>query len=658
MLFNQIGGATAEIAAVGEDLFALDTGKNHLYMFTNITKSWSKIGDAARGLIGGGKYLYALGSSHGEIWRYDPNAAEKWKEIGGPGSEFTCAGNKLFGLNPSRDALHMYNDETNSWKRIGGDTLHLYGGGNDLYATDPVHHNIWKYFIAEGKWEKVGGPGASFAGVGDDLYGLNPDRSMVYKYSGQEKKWNEIGKAATGLYGGGKQLYATGTKSGELWTYSQTTNSWSGVCSNASSFAALGDRLYVLNQNKSAVYQISNEQDTLKTYFNQIGAKRSQVSDSTKRQIIEKCSPIWIIAKGEDYTPKSYQDYKTHDIKSLDLRTDGSSNYNPWDDTRHLSKNGSENHTKFEKNLFTHNKAKLGNVSDLTAMYSRAAPTYAFYQEQENGNIWIRYFLFFGYNEVPSYYGFPNLPHIGYHFADFVHISVELKPSNNYLGYKPSRYFFSAHAGGKEYSASNTDLDFYVAKSDDPFNFTEKNFNDLSDSDPWHVGVFCAKGNHECFANAGYHGGPDTASYGSVVLPFIVGTGQQDHPSFETNSSYRLASIYAWDVSDPQLNQELMANPIEWQSFTPGALFTQWLPKTLLPNGWGGGSFDDGSFSKMWFAKGNDFPRGSHKHDDIKRPMYECGEKDEVPYLGGNDTSPSVKVPSYKIFEWGRNFAK
>lgn len=653
MKWNKIGNATGEICTTNKGLYALTSSRDKVFKYTDKDDSWLEIGGPAKRLIGGGNFLYAVNPSNTSIWRYTDNT-NSWDEIGTEGFNFVCAGNRLFGLNPACTAIHIFDDATNTWKKVGDGASQIYGNGDHLYVMSPDSKELWKYIITEEKWEKIGGPGSDFCGHKNDLYALNPSRDKTYLYDGDKKEWKEIGGGANGFYGGGDDFYSAGTLNNELWRYSKKDNQWHVESSGAAAYAPLKDKVYLLSPRLDGVYKSSNTPTSLPAYLGRIGAKKSTVSEQKIQQIIERCAPIWIIAKGERFTPKSFQDYKANDIKCVEINDDKSANFNPWDDRRHHYHDGSYNHTKFKENIIEHAAVRLGNEHNLPVYYPRATPTYAFYQEMTNGNIWVRYFLFFGYNEAVD----TSIVGKGDHLADFVHISVELKPTNTAFGYIPINYYFSAHSEGKRYAVKSTSLDFYVPKQDNPFEFDEKNFTDLNENDPWHVGVFCAKGSHECYANSGTQTFFDNCSYGSVVVPFLLGVGEHDKFPVHTKSPYKCAPIYAWNMSAPQYNSYLDTEPQYWENFIEHTPFIEWIPKTIFPSGWGDGTYDDGRFTAVWFTRGNMYPRCNTKDNPINRPIKYAGEDDTKIFGFGNSTGESVKVPSYKIFDWGTNFDK
>ncbi|MCY1060290.1 hypothetical protein [Nannocystis sp. SCPEA4] len=385
-------------------------------------------------------------------------------------------------------------------------------------------------------------------------------------------------------------------------------------------------------------------------YLKVLKARRSMLPVEQRIELIKRCLPVWIMTRSEQYMPKPFQEYKAHDVKDLHREDDGSANLIPYDDTSHHSRLGENNTVRLDASLLS-GEFRLGGHK-LQSLYPRSAPTYAFYLETSDGEIWIRYYLFFGYNYAP-YFG---LIGVGNHFADWVHITVKLVRDGE-RGYVPRRYFFSSHQDGRAYDENHDDLRYYV-KGDRPpaafeYRYDPRRFEDLPEDGPWHVRVFCAEGTHECYADAGLHSfvspennihQPDVTDYGYCVIPFLVGFGQADaNPGqIATDSKLRYAPVYAWDMSDPSV-QDL--DPSAWCTTAENGLFVVHKPRLLLPDWSRGDSRQDttGDFAAIWVTQRESLRGGHSTGDFVMRPIRNCGKT-------------HASAPSFKIFDWAGKF--
>lgn len=360
------------------------------------------------------------------------------------------------------------------------------------------------------------------------------------------------------------------------------------------------------------------EKHYLDPYLKALKAERSVLKLKDRVDLIQKCMPVWIIHDDEEYFPKPFQTYRVWDVKRADPvdQRGHAVNLIPYENRDNHRKWGRYNQMHVDENLIPGNHTVGGHGVKL--IDPRAAPTYVFYHETsgvEGGvkvhQIWIRYFLFFGYDDFDG----TGIFHVGDHYADWVHVAVRLRKQSG--EYRPDRYYFAAHDGGKAYSPKHSDLGYYTKES----GYAESKF---ADSGPWHVGAFCAKGTHECYPTKGAHmavkisSSPkiDHTDYGYAVIPF--GDGQSK------NGKFSFSPVYAWDMTDPKF---MHRDPRYYSEHVPHAPFVACKPRELL--------FTDisGDFDGMWLAH----------HEKQWKPIVNCGFE-------------KAKAPSVKVFDWAGNF--
>lgn len=353
------------------------------------------------------------------------------------------------------------------------------------------------------------------------------------------------------------------------------------------------------------------------TYENKISiSRKSQLSVEERQKLIRNNLPVWILSSQEFYYPKPFQEYLQHDVKDLDITSSNFSDLIAWDDLRHHTYYGTENTTASDRQDL-HSKfmvevhLQLGGVfrDSKKVIDPTAAPTYAFYMETNTDEIWIRYFLFFGFNDG-------SLIGIGDHFGDWVHTSVKLKKQNG--EWIPAQYYFSQHAGGETLSSIDDKLAFYVPVG--PNEIKEVSFEEAKATGKYHVRAFTAKGNHEVYPDV--RGGLDKTNFGSH---YLLPNTWEWFPNNTTSSAQTYLPYYAWDMSDVKFQPRPSGWPysaVEYSSRLPLALF---------------GSNED--FAQLWFYN-NTVIRDSGQKTSIFEPGF------------------SATVPPLKILDWGNNFDK
>ncbi len=181
-----------------------------------------------------------------------------WEAIGGPGTQFVCTRDHLYGLSPDGQAVFRYNGVPYSWTKVGGPAAKLIGGGTSLYATSPATGDIYRYTGTGETWEKVGGPGAQFVHTRDHLYGLSPDKQAVFRYNGVPNSWTKVGGPARELIGGGTYLYAISPATGDIYRYTDTGQPWEKVGGPGTQFVCTRDHLYGLSPDQQAVFRFND----------------------------------------------------------------------------------------------------------------------------------------------------------------------------------------------------------------------------------------------------------------------------------------------------------------------------------------------------------------------------------------------------------------
>lgn len=353
--------------------------------------------------------------------------------------------------------------------------------------------------------------------------------------------------------------------------------------------------------------------------------RTSKLSSVEQRQLILDNMPIWIMASDEDYFPKAFQEYKKHDVKSMNitLKQDKENvNLKAYDDIRHQAKGGKYNTVKLADNLITapihfHDKDKPNRTA--SSMDPQAAPTYAFYLETNSGESWIRYFLFFGYNSVPKVGKL-----YGNHFADWIHIAVKLKQEGTQ--YIPAQYYFSAHNGGKTWNSDDTSLDYYISTG--PQAYKEVEFDGAKAAKQYHVRVFAANGTHESYATRGWHKTPakirwDYTDFGSYVIDPNV---RENNPNAKTNSTLHYSSVYAWDMGTAVVMEK------------DGMQTGKYLKNNVKPADLFGGI---NAWKDIWFA--------ANEGNGIA--IMSSGQK-----VSAAESGYTADAPSGKIIGWGNNF--
>ncbi|PCJ46739.1 MAG: hypothetical protein COA99_02060 [Moraxellaceae bacterium] len=356
--------------------------------------------------------------------------------------------------------------------------------------------------------------------------------------------------------------------------------------------------------------------------------RTSQLTSDQKRQLILDNMPIWIMSADEDYFPKSFKEYLWYDVKLFNPAENSGPFHDmdliAYDDTRHQKKNGKYNTVKLADNLITGPiNFDVKDESNRTArsMDPKAAPTYAFYLETNTGEIWVRYFLFFGYNKVPWVGGV-----WGNHFSDWIHVSVKLTKQG--ADYIPSQYYFSAHKKGKLWDSGSTSLGYYVSTG--PQAYKEVEFEEAKVAKQYHVGVYAANGTHEAYATIGKHKTTvpfryDYTDFGAYIVDPNV---RENNPNAKTNSKLNHNPIYAWDMGkaykvgrdNVESGKHVKSHVQPWELFN-----------------------DFGSWVYVWY-----------KNDGyLNFPIMSSGQKVSVFDKGG-----AGDAPSGKIISWGNDFEK
>jgi hypothetical protein len=426
-----------------------------------------------------------------------------------------------------------------------------------------------------------------------------------------------------------------------------------------------------------------------KPYLDALNARRSQVTAEQRQKLIHDNVPVWILAKDEDYFPMPFQAFKANDISTATQKSDGTIALTPKTGTDRYSKTGRANQYRPDANRITDPQHFMLGGHRMIGLAPRANPTYAFYCEKPNGDIWIRYFMFFGYNRAPigGAIGLWN------HYADWVHMGVLLKLEDGH--YRPNRYYFSAHAGGKAWAPNDKTLKFYtggspsVALGDDSvpedelgsqIELTETSFDKLGATGPFHVGVFLAWGSHETYADTGgplSGHAPDTASFGHYcVLPYAEELSNGPNGErIRTNAQSGYYPLYAWDLSDPQeylpaTDPKRYQNPGRYHTgpyrgFSPRQLYPMLQSEEVAVNPISDGN--DGDFFAMWMEQMSKYDHGGsedsgsgplgepgiikmHEADRSWRLIAESGVKTS---FGG--VTPAT-APPLKVFGWKSNF--
>jgi hypothetical protein len=360
------------------------------------------------------------------------------------------------------------------------------------------------------------------------------------------------------------------------------------------------------------------------TYENRISiSRKSRLSIEDRQALIRNNLPVWIIALGEEFFPKPFQEYLQYDVKSGTAPQGPFTDLIAWDDLRHHYYNGSHNTTPVRQHLLgvdyrvsylsLPSYCESSSCQNKMIIDPRAAPTYAFYSETNTNEIWIRYFLFFGFNKGSAVA-------IGNHFADWVHTSVKLKNQNG--RWTPVQYYFSQHAGGETLSSTSDKLAFFAP--DGPNKIKEVTFEEAKLSGNYHVRAFAARGNHEVHPveNHGYIVAGDYTNYGFY---FVLPNTWEWFPSNPTRSNMAYLPYYAWDMTDAKFQPRPTGWPyssVEYAEKLPLALF---------------GTNDD--FSQLWFYKNS--------------AIRDSGQKTSIFEKGFSATAPPLK-----ILEWGNNFEK
>lgn len=264
------------------------------------------------------------------------------------------------------------------------------------------------------------------------------------------------------------------------------------------------------------------------------GTRPSTLAPTERLKLVEKNMPIWFIYPNEPYPAKAWQSYLIRDVKYVKF-SQNEGNMRPWEDTRHHN-NGNDNPSRpslHSKGQYTVNYN--GKTIQRSAIDPQVAPTYVFYQEMKNGEIWIRYFLFFGYND-PFAFG------QGRHYSDWVHLAVKLTQQDG--KYLPVLYYYSSHSGGNAFGAVQDSKVQYYKK--DGNTFTRTSYQDAKNSDRFRVGLYCAKGSHEVYHQGGTHHATwyDQTDIGDIIDPSYY------QSSVERNLDPLYAPYYVWDMSD------------------------------------------------------------------------------------------------------------
>lgn len=346
------------------------------------------------------------------------------------------------------------------------------------------------------------------------------------------------------------------------------------------------------------------------------------LSPGQRYNLALKNMPIWIIYSDEEYTPKSFIQYKTHDISRVynhDIYID----FRPFNDRRHHTKNGSQNTVKWSDNLLSEQLSVPSREKRVDAMDPKAAPTYVFFRQMSEDEIWIQYFFFFGFNNVPDV---PSILETD-HFADWIHINVKL----NWNGseYIPSQYYFSQHSGGKLRSANDSVLEFYSLSANGVL--SKHDFSTATANGSFHLGVYLANGTHEAYAQAGYHttDAPryDHTNFGSVIVPFA----HDSIHNIASQSTFTYEPMLVWDLSDPSLSADYIwiEGKSNWENY-PWAMY--------YPTKVSGSFAQENSFHANYFG-------GASSRQAIHNSGFSLDVFDSL-------SSGSVPPPPYKIFQW------
>ncbi|MDK2126821.1 hypothetical protein [Parachitinimonas caeni] len=356
------------------------------------------------------------------------------------------------------------------------------------------------------------------------------------------------------------------------------------------------------------------------------------MSEQKKRQIIFDNLPLWALHDAEGFPPKPIQNYIKFDIKEARYIGNSDVNLMPFFDRSHHIVGGSKNHSDSSKHILGKYIAKFSeetSTRDRLFIDPRQAPTYAFYQERENGDIWIRYFLFFGYNNVP------NSP-VENHFADVVHISVNLRNVDG--SYIPAEYFYSAHSDGALRNAENVEIRYFDLEGGDKLN--QISFDEAKRRGKFHPLVYLANGTHEAYTQSGYHHilGVDNANFGVLIAPFSNPFAADPHD----RNRELVAPVYSWDMTAPKynFNSDMQLNPATASSAPP---VMRNIPSQLSPQF--GNEFQDIFFYRH--SDGFMYWVVNIGHDENSAEgLGPCHAKVWEP------CTPGVSTPPVKVFDW------
>jgi hypothetical protein len=233
--WTQVGASGAEFAVNNVGLYGVDPGHDGLFMFNGAPNAWTWIRGATQEVIAGGNSVYATDPGNAAIYWYDylteddtdgtcggvsKTKTATWVKIGNAGKQWVATNNHLYGLTPNGGAVFEYSGTPNVWYQIGGPAAKLFAGPNGLYATDPNTGYIFQY--NEGSpmsWTQIGSPGYDFAADSATLYGLTPDRQSLFRYTGTPNQWTWVHGPANAVYAGGDHVAVVDPSTQNLLEY-------------------------------------------------------------------------------------------------------------------------------------------------------------------------------------------------------------------------------------------------------------------------------------------------------------------------------------------------------------------------------------------------------------------------------------------------------
>lgn len=258
-----------QIVATGQGVYGLSADHRGVYEWSPHQDGWKRVWGGATKLYGGGATVYATDPSTGSIHKYN---GERWDRIGGPGSTFASADEKLYGISPDGSGVWEYTGKGDVWNKIGGPAKDIYLGpakhmwlghasGNALYATNRETGELYNYGGKPEMWTKAGGPGVTFAVTGKNVYGLSPD-GTIFERDPKKGHWMPVGERAEHIFSS-NTLYAVNRDTHDLYKYGGKPHQWNRVSGPAAAFTTSGHDLYRLAPDRRSVqkYNGNGEND-------------------------------------------------------------------------------------------------------------------------------------------------------------------------------------------------------------------------------------------------------------------------------------------------------------------------------------------------------------------------------------------------------------